>query len=100
MSSKSVDEILETLVNICFENAYEAVNNKQSFNNFPYITRAKAHLYQLIKDRVIEEDEDASTFEDGSAGEVYRNLAAFAHNELRASQRKALQELFEVKDDE
>ena len=97
MSSKSVDEILETLVNICFENAYEAVNNKQSFNNFPYITRAKAHLYQLIKDRVIQDNESAST---GVLHDDRLALRIDFQNELRASQRKALDKLFGVKDDD
>ena len=93
-SSKSVDEILDRLLEGF---GYPTEYYKRPVELEAY-SRAKQSFYQLIKDRVIGENE----YVINPVGELkvrQERGDMFHRNQFRNSQRKALQELFEVKDD-
>ena len=52
--SPELDHILQDLINVTFENAHEAVNNKQGFNNLLHITKAKAQLQEYYTNKFLE----------------------------------------------
>ena len=111
LSAKSVDEILDECIPIKYpdynlgllpdEEGYDEAQLSQHYYSIDARDELKSELYQLIKDRVIKEDEEApATLYDKGNAHFVRAKRIPARNELRASQRAVLNELFGVKDDE
>lgn len=95
MSTKSVDEILDKLLTEAYSWHKSWWIDGRFSGNLDAL-KSKSELYQLIKDRVIKKDETWRSY----VGDEIEHVRFMQRNDLRASQRKALDELFGVKDDE
>ena len=91
MAEDELDTILENVVNVCFENAHEAVNNKQGFNNMGHIAKAKAAISAYTTNKIIEELEQLAEGElvQGTNTNI-RFMPTFKFNRRIAELKEAL----------